>query len=71
MKKHTSKFLAVFLTLAMMLGLLTVMAVPASALVCSGCSGTGWELCFQCAGTGEYLTCPGEHAPPPKPCGCC
>ena len=31
-------------------------------LKCSGCKGTGWELCFWCAGTGEYLTCPGEHS---------
>ncbi|MCL2106944.1 MAG: hypothetical protein FWH26_07825 [Oscillospiraceae bacterium] len=54
--KHTSKFLAIFLTLAMVIGLLGAAAVPAGAagaVSCNVCNDTGVDgpkLCFLCGG---------------------
>jgi len=66
--KHSSKFLAIFLTLAMAIGLL---AIPASAAFCRDCNGTGLNSlggdCLFCNGTGDdphtWEPCigPGNH----------
>jgi hypothetical protein len=54
--KHTSKLLAIILALAMVIGLLTAMAIPAGAagaVSCAPCKDTGVigpELCYLCGG---------------------
>ena len=73
--KHTGKFLAILLTLAMAMGLLAAMAVPASAgTECTKCGGTGLYECFECSGMGYYYRCPdhpGRTAFGPMPCDDC
>ena len=69
--KHPSKLLAILLTLAMAVGLLAAMAVPASAAFCRDCNGTGLNSlggdCLFCNGTGDdphtWEPCigPGNH----------
>jgi len=56
--KHTSKFLAFILTLAMAMGLLAAMAVPASAATqCFVCEGVCFYQCSRCIGKGAYYYC--------------
>ena len=57
--KHISKFLAIVLTLAMAIGLLTAIAVPASAVMeCFVCEGVCFYQCSSCYGKGAYYYCP-------------